>query len=207
VDTSPSRVESLASEARAFVISKHDDAARAVYDELVKGLQRRASRIAFYYLRDADEADEAVQDAFVKAYVNLAAYKAHLSFDAWFVRILVNGCLDRLKRRRRRLKWQVSSDRPEQDPRLEAADPGSSPEDEVLARDRQRSLRDAIARLPERQRTVVLLTHLDGRTTREVSVITGLNENTVRVHLFRAIRRLRGWLAPERPEASREMGA
>lgn len=202
-----SRVESLAAEARALVMSRHDDAARAAYDELVRLLQRRASRIAFSYLRDVDDANEAVQDAFVKAYVNLASYRTHLPFDAWFVRILINACLDRLKRRRRHLRRYASWIGSQADGRREPVTSERSPEDQTLARDRQRSLSEAIERLPERQRTVVLLTHLDGRTPREVSAITGLSENTVRVHLFRAIRRLRACLVPPNADQPREMEA
>jgi RNA polymerase sigma-70 factor, ECF subfamily len=76
--------------------------AREHYGQLVAQHQRRASRIAYYYLRDAADADEAVQDAFVHAYVHLPSFREGVSFEAWFVRILVNGCLDRLKVRRRR---------------------------------------------------------------------------------------------------------
>jgi RNA polymerase sigma-70 factor (ECF subfamily) len=176
-------------------MSGHQDAARAAYDELVGLMQRRASRLALFYMRDVDEADEAVQDAFVKAYVNLASYKAQLPFEAWFTRILVNGCLDRLKQRRRRLRWYAPWDTGSGQPTDPAADEPSAL-DSLVLREWHRSLGDAIQRLPDRQRTVVILTHLDGRTPREVSAITGLNENTVRVHLFRAIRRLRSWLAP-----------
>ena len=53
----------------------------------------------------------------------------------------------------------------------------------------------ALAKLPERQRSVFVLSHVEGRTSREVSALTGLNESTVRVHLFRAIRKLRTLLA------------
>jgi RNA polymerase sigma-70 factor (ECF subfamily) len=57
----------------------------------------------------------------------------------------------------------------------------------------------ALARLPERQRSVFMLSHYEGCTSREVSALTGLNESTVRVHLFRAIRRLRTLLAEDGP--------
>jgi RNA polymerase sigma-70 factor (ECF subfamily) len=71
---------------------------------------------------------------------------------------------------------------------------GPSPEDLVLARERRQKLAAALARLPDRQRSVFMLSHYEGCTSREVSAITGLNESTVRVHLFRAIRKLRGML-------------
>ena len=81
--------------------------ARERYAELVARHQRRASRIAFHYLRDAAEADEAVQDAFVKAYSHLSSFREELPFEVWFTRILINGCLDRIKARTRRERWLV----------------------------------------------------------------------------------------------------
>ena len=82
---------------------------------------------------------------------------------------------------------------------------GPSPEDHVLGRERRQKLAAALARLPERQRSVFMLSHYEGCTSREVSALTGLNESTVRVHLFRAIRRLRTLLAedPSSVEAGR----
>ena len=67
-------------------------------------LQRRALRIAFQYLRDAADADEAVQDAFVKVFSHIGAYREAWPFEVWFTRILINGCLDRrnLRGRERR---------------------------------------------------------------------------------------------------------
>ena len=79
--------------------------ARERYAELVARHQRRASRIAFHYMRDGAEADEAVQDAFVKAYSHLASFREELPFEVWFTRILINGCLDRIKARTRRERW------------------------------------------------------------------------------------------------------
>src|SRR5262245_35814949 len=85
---------------------RHGDA-RERYAELVARHQRRASRIAFHYLRDTAEADEAVQDAFVKAYSHLSSFREELPFEVWFTRILINGCLDRIKARTRRERWLV----------------------------------------------------------------------------------------------------
>jgi RNA polymerase sigma-70 factor (ECF subfamily) len=171
--------------------------ARERYAELVGRHQRRAARIAFHYVRDAAEADEAVQDAFVKAYSHLSTFREELPFEVWFTRILINGCLDRIKARTRRERWVVSmpeggvADRDFAD---RTAGHGPSPEDLVLARERRQQLAKALSKLPDRQRSVFMLSHYEGCTSREVSAITGLNESTVRVHLFRAIRKLRGLL-------------
>jgi RNA polymerase sigma-70 factor (ECF subfamily) len=176
------------------------DAARERYGELVLRHQRRASRIAFHYLRDAADADEAVQDAFMKAYTHIGTFREELPFEVWFTRILINGCLDRLKMRKRRERWiappVVDSSGVERSAAEFVPARTASPEEQVLADERRRRLNAALAKLPERQRLVFMLSHFEGRTSREVSGMTGLNESTVRVHLFRAIRRLRGLLAP-----------
>ena len=178
------------------------DAARERYSEIVTRYQRRAARIAYHYLRDAADADEAVQDAFVKAYMHLGTFREELPFEVWFTRILINGCLDRLKARRRRERWiappVLDPSGAERDPSEYLPSRGPSPEDLVLSDERRRQLMDAVAELPERQRMVFMLSHFDGRSSREVSAMTGLNESTVRVHLFRAIRRLRGLLVTTR---------
>ena len=174
--------------------------ARERYAELVSRHQRRASRIAFHYLRDAAEADEAVQDAFVKAYSHLSTFREELPFEVWFTRILINGCLDRIKARNRRERWITSMpDGPggERDFAERTPGRGPTPEDVLLARERRKRLADAIARLPNRQRAVLMLSHYEGCTSREVSAMTGLNESTVRVHLFRAVRKLRSLLGED----------
>lgn len=174
--------------------------ARERYAELVARHQRRATRIAFHYLREAAEADEAVQDALVKAYTHLSSFREELPFEIWFTRILINGCLDRIKARTRRERWLVpmpASPTGQRDFAERVAGKGPSPEDQVLGRERRQKLAAALSRLPDRQRSVFMLSHYEGCTSREVSGLTGLNESTVRVHLFRAIRRLRTLLAED----------
>ncbi len=174
--------------------------ARERFAELVGRHQRRANRIAYHYLRDAADADEAVQDAFVKAYTHMGTFREEMPFEIWFTRVLVNGCLDRLKARRRRERWiappPVDPAGMERDPAEYLPSRGPSPEDQMLAGEWRRQLTAALTQLPERQRMVFMLSHFEGQTSREVSAMTGLNESTVRVHLFRAIRRLRVLLAP-----------
>src|SRR4051794_7985555 len=194
---------------------QHADA-RQRYAELVARHQRRANRIAYHYLRDAAEADEAVQDAFVKAYAHLPSFREELPFDVWFTRILINGCLDRIKARTRRERWLVPMvSRPassgtdgvtaERDVTDRVAAGGLSPEEALLGRERRREIAAALSRLPERQRSVFVLSHVEGRTSKEVSALTGLNESTVRVHLFRAIRKLRALLAHDVAAAPGEL--
>src|SRR5437868_319730 len=100
----------LAVEIRGLVDSGNMDEARDRYGDLVAMHQRRATRIAYQYLRDAAEADEAVQDAFVKVFSHIASYREAWPFEVWFTRILINGCLDRRKARGRRDRWFVGGE-------------------------------------------------------------------------------------------------
>src|SRR5262245_17763093 len=77
----------IAIEVRRLVESGEMDQARERFGELVALHQRRASRIAYQYLRDASEADEAVQDAFVKVFTHITSYREAWPFEIWFTRI------------------------------------------------------------------------------------------------------------------------
>src|SRR5262245_11933635 len=184
----------LAIEIRTLVGRGEMDEARDRFSELVAMHQRRASRIAYQYLRDAADADEAVQDAFVKVFSRINSYREAWPFEVWFTRILINGCLDRRKARSRRERWFVGGDAARADEARTAADASDDPEHRLLARERRARVAAAIDRLDGRQRTVLMLCHYGDCTPREISAMTGLNESTVRVHLFRAARKLRSLL-------------
>ena len=199
----------LAAEVKRLLADGRQEEAAERFGAIIERQQRRAARIAYHYLRDPGEVDEVVQDAFLKAFLHLPSFREDRFFELWFTRILVNACLDRLKAKARRARWLVPSDARDN----QAADgPPSrelSPEATLLAKERRAHLEAAIDQLPTRQRTAIILRHLEGSTTREVSIVMGLTESTVRVHLFRAIRKLRGlldryvWTARERTASNR----
>ena len=134
----------------------------------------------------------------MKVFTHITTYREDLPFEVWFTRILVNGCLDLRKSRARRLRWSLPmTPTPEGCPlsrrrRTRARKTGS------YRRDRARQIAAAVDQLPERQRTVFTLCQIAEQSTHEVSQALGLSEATVRVHLFRAVRKLRRLLERER---------
>src|SRR5262245_8479318 len=82
-EASQSAASALAGEIKALVVAGSRDAARERFGALVALLQRRALRIAYHYLRDAADADEVVQDAFVKVFLHIEQYREELQFDVW----------------------------------------------------------------------------------------------------------------------------
>jgi RNA polymerase sigma-70 factor (ECF subfamily) len=206
VEASPDRVSAarstdsvLAAEIKRLMLAGNRELARQRFADLVAHQQRRAVRIAFNYLRDADDADEAVQDAFVKVFTHIARYREDLPFEVWFTRILVTRCLDVRKARARRLRWALPMASPFEASRGEPVSPAPSPEARLMSDERAREIAHAVSRLPDRQRTVFSLCHVAELSTSDVGRALELSEATVRVHLFRAVRKLRLLLEPAAP--------
>jgi RNA polymerase sigma-70 factor (ECF subfamily) len=198
-----SKDSQLAASVKALMLAGDREAAREKFGDLVARQQRRAVRIAYHYLRDAHDADEAVQDAFFKVFTHVTTYREDLPFEVWFTRILVNGCLDIRKARARRLRWVLPLGGPhESTPPPEPIAPQPGPEARLMSTERAREITAAVDQLPDRQRTVFTLCHIGEQTTGEVSRALGLSEATVRVHLFRAIRKLRKLLASADTQAA-----
>ena len=186
-----SKDSELAGAIKALVVAGERDVARERFADLVASQQRRALRIAYQYLRDAHDADEAVQDAFVKVFTHITTYREDLPFEVWFTRILVNGCLDMRKSRARRLRWSLPMSASPDSPPTDPVAPQPSPEDRLVSSERQQAISAAVEQLPDRQRAVFTLFHVAEHSTAEVGQALGLSEATVRVHLFRAVRKLR----------------
>jgi RNA polymerase sigma-70 factor (ECF subfamily) len=192
--TAPAGTEAsaIAAEVKRLLEAGEREAAADRFGDLVSGWQRRAVRLAYHYLGDAADADDAVQDAFVKLYGHMTSYRADLPFDAWFTRILVNACLDRAKARTRARRWLVAAGEDGHGGALDhAVAEGPSPERQLLAAAKWQQLSAAVRALPTRQRDVFLLTHLDEQAPHDIAMSLGMSPATVRVHLFRALRKLR----------------
>jgi RNA polymerase sigma-70 factor (ECF subfamily) len=144
----------------------------------------RCARVALRILGNREDAEEAIQDAFLRAFKALGDYEERERFSAWLTRILVNQCrtlLSRAKRRDavfpdldlRRLEFAVAAD----------TDDGTWPELECVLR-----------QLPAAQREAIVLKYADDLTYEEMSRITGAGESALKMRIQRAFARLRALL-------------
>ena len=138
-------------------------------------------RVAFYILEDTAEAEDAVQELFLRLWNGRDALDGIRNPAGYGIRVLRNLCLDRIRRSRKTLT-------PPELP--EPALPGRQDE-AVDERERLAKVLDAIKSLPERQREVLTLRTLDGLSYEEISERTGINYLTLRVLLSQARRKLR----------------
>lgn len=172
------------------LVPRDGAAARDRFGDLMALHQRRAVRIALAWLRNPADADEAVQDAFIRAFTGIERYREDMPFSQWFTRILLNVCLDHCRSRARLARVLV----PLGDEAQHAARAADGPDHRLVARRWRDAVAEAVDLLPERQRQVFILCQYGDRAPAEVAPILGLQESTVRVHLFRAVQKLRAAL-------------
>jgi RNA polymerase sigma-70 factor, ECF subfamily len=155
---------------------------------LIARYREIALAYAFACLGNRDEAEDAAQEAFVRAYLSLAQFRVSQVWGAWLMRILRNHCTD-LKRRKR------TTETPLWDMELPSDLP--SPETSTLNHERRNRIAGAICRLPEKYRVPIAMHYLSRRTYREIALALGLPESTITGRLAVGLRKLRQTLSED----------
>ncbi len=156
------------------------------YAELVRRYRELAFRVAWLVARDRSEAEDAVQEAFVKAYHAMAGFRPGAPFRPWILQIVANEARNRARASRRRdaLTLRVSS-------AATSGDAAPSPEAALLAGEERDRLLDAVNALPEDARLVVSCRYFLGLSEEETATTLGLRLGTVKSRTARALDRLR----------------
>lgn len=155
------------------------------FGTLVERYERAVYNLCLRTLRDAEEAKDASQEAFLKAFRAMRTFRPDAKFSTWIFSIAYHACCDRLNRRKRYSDGELP----------ERADPGPGPDVVLERRDEAAELRAAIDALPEKYRAVITLYHLQGHQYEEIARVLDLPMGTVKTHLFRAKEQLRRQLA------------
>jgi RNA polymerase sigma-70 factor (ECF subfamily) len=181
----------ISDEALCQRVATRDEAA---FDLLVGRYQERAYRLAWTILRDAEEARDLSQEAFIRLFQTASRFDGRSRFSTWFYRILVNLCLDH----RRKYQWWrrvLTRARPGEEPDDSIIErqptPSQDPVDEIGKEQAMKQLWAAVERLSAQQRAAVLLQVQEGLLTGEIAAVLKCSEATVRVHLHRALTALR----------------
>lgn len=156
----------------------------SIFEILMRRYNQRLFRVARGILADDAEAEDVVQDAWVRAFRELAGFRGEARFSTWVTRIACHEALARARKRHRLVP--IAGGEPP-DPPSQA----SGPEKELANRELQAVLREAVEVLPDPLRTVFCLREIEGLSTEETSDLLGLTAENVRVRLHRAKRSLR----------------
>lgn len=165
------------------------------YNTLVLEYQGLAYNVAYRIMGEPDAAADATQDAFISAYKAINRFRGG-SFKSWLLRIVTNQCYDELRRRKRRPKTSLDALYVE-DETPDASwmtDHAENPESFAQRMDLQSAIVDCLQDLPEDQRTVVVLSDIEGFSYDEIAGIVGVALGTVKSRLSRSRDKLRDCL-------------
>jgi RNA polymerase sigma-70 factor (ECF subfamily) len=183
--------------ATATAIMEHFSANTGDFDAVVRLYWPRVFRFALASLRDRDAAEALTQDCFLHAFKAWKRFRGEASVHTWLMRIAVNLVRDASRNRRLQF-WKRVRDGEVEGTGGYVRDRRLSPEGEALVREQVAGIWKATTSLPERQKTVFLLRFAEEMTLLEIAAATGLSENAVKVHLYRALRTVRAHMG--RPE-------
>ncbi|MBI2956911.1 MAG: sigma-70 family RNA polymerase sigma factor [Acidobacteria bacterium] len=167
---------------------------RAAFEELVRLYESNVLRLTLQFVRSPEEARDLYQEAFLKIYRSLHRFRLQARFSTWVYRIVVNVCLDHLRRTRHRREVQPGSDNPNEPEFFQALPeerPELNPERALRSREIAQRLEQALGRLSPRERLVFELRHYQGLKLRAIGEYCGTSEETAKNCLFRATQKLR----------------
>jgi len=175
-------------------IAENDSGA---FEQLVQRYQSMVLNICYGLLGDYHQAEEAAQDVFVQIYKKAESFRHESKVSTWIYRIAVNLSLN-LKRRDRITQWmknigfvRIDKYSPE---RIPFVSKQKNPMELLEQKESMQTLRKAVDRLPEKQKTAFILNQFEGFTAEEISEILEVSINTVEVRIHRAKRKLQGLL-------------
>jgi RNA polymerase sigma-70 factor (ECF subfamily) len=167
------------------------------YDELIRRYQERIYATVYHMTSNHEDANDLVQDTFIKAYRALKSFKGDSSFYTWVYRIAVNKTINFLKQRKNRVQMSLNDVdfNAENDPDLVALVSDKTPRRDLNLLELQEKLNGALQKLSEHHRMVVTLHDIQGLSHEEIGKIMDCNVGTVRSRLFYARQQLQAYLS------------
>src|ERR1700678_1517799 len=161
------------------------------FRDIVERYQAKVFSIIYGILRNHNDAEDIAQQVFAKIYFSIQSFDFRSSLLTWIYKITVNECYDYLRKKRVR-KLVYESDFSEEDAqRMEASDPAVDPAAPIDKRLAQRDLvTKLLSKVSPEDRNLILLKEVEGHSVEELAAMTGLNENTIKVKLFRTRQKL-----------------
>ena len=165
------------------------------FEQLITPLEQLIWRICWHYTGNRESAEDCGQETMIRIWRSLDSYRGDCALESWVYRIAANCCMDYLRKKKR--DKSVSME-PMRDQGFDPADPSPGTEEQVVAADEQKRLREAITRLPEDQREALIMTKLEKVPYEEAARMLGVSEGTVKSRVNRAKARLKEILSAER---------
>jgi RNA polymerase sigma-70 factor (ECF subfamily) len=175
----------------AALVRRVQAADQMAFAEVVAHYQSKVFSIIYGILRNHNDAEDIAQQVFTKVYFSIRSFDFRSSLLTWIYKITVNECYDYLRKKKVRKLLYESDFSAEDASRMEHREPArdqTPPMDVTLAR--RDLVMKLLARLSEEDRNLLLLKEVEGHSVEELAEMTGINENTIKVKLFRARQKL-----------------
>src|ERR1700738_3615374 len=174
------------------LISAAKGGERAPFGELCERHMKQVFCVTRRIMRNREDAEDAVQDCFLNAFVHLKDFDGRSRFATWLTRIAINAALMKLRKNRGAREVPIDEPNPSSEPvaQREFRDDAPDPEDTCSLRERKRIVKSAISGLRPRARNVVELIHLQEHSIRETAQILGISTGAVKTRMFTAKRAL-----------------
>jgi RNA polymerase sigma-70 factor (ECF subfamily) len=180
------------------VLAKARQGDNEAFRMLVEQHSRRAFQLAYRITGNQQDAEDVVQESFIRAYRQLSRFEARAHFATWLHRIVANCSVDLIRSRRSRWDHASMDDiAPVEQPCTESPDPERLAESAHI----ERSVATAMAELTPLERAAFTLRHYEGRSIAEIGQTLGLGVSATKHSVFRAVRKLRTALEPLRGES------
>jgi len=166
------------------------------YRVLVERHSRALFRLAFRMTGNQSDAEDVVQESFLRAYRQLGKFDDRASFGTWLYRIATNCSLDLVRGRKRRSEKTAPTDPDLEDPMLNVPAPGPTPERAALSGEVRERVAEAMNELSATERTAFVLRHFEGMGIDEVSRVLECQPGAAKHSVFRAVQKLRRALEP-----------
>ena len=176
------------------LIRRAQEGDRSAFDTLIHLYDQNVLRLALQVVGSPEEARDLYQEAFLKVYRSIRHFRQEAKFSTWLHRVVMNVCLDHL--RRQKTRKEVPAPQPEEGEaefleKVPDERPGLNPERSAHAKEIGRRIQGALERLNPRERMVFELKHYQGLKLRAIGAICHTSEQTVKNCLFRATQKLR----------------
>ena len=213
MNPSSEKAETAAGLSDAIAVERTLAGERDAYRVLVERHSPSVFRLAYRMTGNRHDAEEIVQEAFLRGYQKLGQFAGQANFGTWIYRIAANYAIDRMRQRkseesRREQPGPAREDGVEVDPLSQVSDPGPSPERLAGSVQLAAKMKEALQALTPAERTAIVMRHWEGCAIEEIAAVLKSNSNATKNTVFRAVAKLRKALEPfaDVRNAARAMG-
>jgi len=155
----------------------------AAFDKIARLISQDLINVSYHYVANYEDAKDVSQEVLLKLYKKLRSFHHASKVSTWMYRIVVNACIDFLRKKKKTVSLEetITKDEKDTDTMIE----------QMEKKDTQERIKKGLEKLPLRQRNVIILKHFEGLKISEIGKILGCSQSSVKTHLYRAIENLR----------------